>query len=95
MSETSKTLFVPLGSNAQALVDGGAGETVESIRRRLKFASIAFDAIWLESGILNVNAGPGGSSAIRQHDQGAEFQTEEQRKVRQTGGFAISLGTEG
>jgi len=94
MSEPRSRLFVPLGSNAHALATGGDGETVESVRRRLKFASIAFDEICLESGLLKVNAGPTGSGSFRHHDPDAEFQTQGQRSAAQSRGFTLSIGTE-
>ncbi len=54
-------LFVPLRSNARALV---AGSGVESVRRRLKAASILFDEIYLEAGGYIVQAGPHASATL-------------------------------
>ena len=50
---------MPLRSNAKALV---AGAPVAALRRRLKYASVFQDQLFLESGVLQIEAGEGGSS---------------------------------
>jgi hypothetical protein len=52
------TLFVPLRSNGSALL---TGKPIESVRRRLKFASVYFDHVFLEAGIYEITAGPSGA----------------------------------
>jgi hypothetical protein len=52
---------VPLRSNARTLVAGGA---VAAMRERLKYASLFYDSLLLESGIFRVQAGPTGSSSF-------------------------------
>ena len=54
-------LVVPLRSNASTLV---AGAPVARLRRRLKFASLFFDRLLLETGIYKVSAGPRGASSF-------------------------------
>jgi len=53
MSGNEPTLLVPLRSNANTLLAGGP---VESVRRRLKTASISFDQILLEAGVYRLQA---------------------------------------
>jgi hypothetical protein len=52
---------VPLRSNARTLVAGGS---VAAMRKRLKYASLFYDSLLLESGIFRVQAGPTGSSSF-------------------------------
>jgi len=54
-------LVVPVRSNASTLL---AGAPIAALRRRLKFASLFFDRLILESGIFKVSAGPTGASAF-------------------------------
>ena len=54
-------LLVPVRSNGSALL---TGKPVESVRKRLKFASLYFDYVFLETGIFDMSAGPGGSSGF-------------------------------
>jgi hypothetical protein len=61
MPENESSLLVPLRSNASALVAGGP---VDSLRRRLKLASLTFDRIILETGSYRLHTGPTGSSAV-------------------------------
>lgn len=59
MADNESILVVPLRSNANTLV---AGAPIAAMRRRLKFASLFYDRLYLETGILRVLAGPTGSS---------------------------------
>jgi hypothetical protein len=59
--QSESVLVVPLRSNANTLV---AGTPVAALRRRLKFASLFFDRLFLETGIYRVNAGPRGASSF-------------------------------
>ena len=52
---------MPLRSNAHTLL---AGAPIAAMRRRLKFASLFYDRLLLETGILRVHAGPYGSSSF-------------------------------
>lgn len=90
MSDES-SLLLPLGSNADSLL---AGERVDDLRRRLKQASVTFDQVLLEQGILNIQAGPRGSSAFRHGDDDAHFQTPEERALGESTPFSIALGEE-
>jgi hypothetical protein len=55
MADAESALLVPLRSNAHTLL---AGAPVAAMRRRLKWASILFDRVYLEAGILHAQAGP-------------------------------------
>jgi len=67
-------LLVPLGSNAEDLL---AGARVVDLRGRLKQASITFERLFPEQGVLSIDAGPRGSTAFRHSAEDAEFQTPE------------------
>jgi hypothetical protein len=58
---TERVIFFPARSNAASLV---RGMPVESIRRRLKLASLMYDHVYLEAGVTEISAGPGGSFAV-------------------------------
>ena len=94
MADPESALLVPLSSNAHALVDGGPGDNIEAVRRRLKFAAITFDKVMLEVGVMDVHAGTGGSTVDRHGDPDAEFQTEAERTTMEAGGFVMSIGAE-
>jgi hypothetical protein len=88
----SSTLFVPLRSNGSALLDG---KPVESVRRRLKFASVYFDCVLLEAGIFEVSAGPDGSfGAVRSPLDGElpRWQNPARRGAEQRQPFTVSVG---
>jgi hypothetical protein len=55
--EEESILVVPLRSNASTLLTGAP---VVSVRRRLKFASLFYDRLFIESGVLRLQAGPDG-----------------------------------
>ena len=59
--QSESVLVVPLRSNASTLL---AGAPIAAMRRRLKFASLFYDRLFLETGIFRVNAGPHGSSSF-------------------------------
>jgi hypothetical protein len=61
MPDNGSLLVVPLRANAHTLVSGAA---IAALRRRLKFASLVFDRVLLETGILRVHAGPHGASSF-------------------------------
>lgn len=83
MSEKEPVLYVPLRSNAKTLV---TGTPVAALRRRLKYASVFNEQLLLESGVLRMHAGEGGSwSVIEQAtaDRPARWQTPRQRQLAQ------------
>ena len=59
MPKNESVLVVPLRSNASTLL---TGMPIAALRRRLKFASVFYDRLLLETGILRVQAGPTGFS---------------------------------
>jgi hypothetical protein len=94
MPGNEPTLLVPLRSNASALLAGGP---VESVRRRLKTASISFDQILLEAGVYRLQAGPGGAYAVHEWPPGSEvtrWQTASQRHAAKDGSFGLDMGRE-
>jgi hypothetical protein len=84
-----RQLFVPLRSNASQLV---AGAQVEAIRRKLKYASVAYDGLLFEDGALRIAAGEGGSSTFPVPDR--RFQPVFDRRVGMRSGFSIAVGAE-
>jgi hypothetical protein len=94
MADAESALLVPLRSNAHTLL---AGAPVAAMRRRLKWASILFDRIYLEAGILHAQAGPTGSASMMRHPQSDEqplWQSAAQRKAAQSSSFQILVGAE-
>jgi hypothetical protein len=92
--EDESILYVPLRSNAKALVTGAP---VAALRRRLKYASVFQDQLFLESGVLQMEAGEGGSSIFAvpvTADRPARWQTPRQRQLAQQSSFQISMGRE-
>ena len=61
MPADGSVLVVPLRSNAHTLL---AGAPIAAMRRRLKFASMVYDRLLLETGIFRVHAGPDGYSSF-------------------------------
>lgn len=89
--QNESVLVVPLRSNASTLL---AGAPVAALRRRLKFASLFFDRLLLETGIYRVNAGPrGASSFIVPPTEGdpPRWQTPAERHERTGVKFAVAL----
>lgn len=85
-------LLVPLRSNGSALL---TGTPVESVRKRMKFASLYFDHVFLEAGIFDMSAGPGGSSGFVRPPLDGEiprWQTPGRRGAEQRQPFAVSVG---
>jgi hypothetical protein len=92
--DDESVLYVPLRSNAKALVTGAP---VAALRRRLKYASVFQDQLLLESGVLRMEAGEGGSSIFAvpvMADRPARWQTPRQRQLAQQSSFQISMGRE-
>jgi len=86
---------VPLRSNAKTLV---SGQPIAALRRRLKYASVFHDQLCLESGVLRMHAGEGGSWSVVEPatvDHPARWQTPRQRQLaHQQSPFQISIGKE-
>lgn len=94
MPDKGSALYVPLRSNAKTLV---TGMPIASLRRRLKYASVFYDALFLESGILRMQAGEGGSSSFMvpaTSDSPAQWQTPRQRQLAQHAPFQLAIGRE-
>jgi hypothetical protein len=94
MPDNESALFVPLRSNARTLV---TGTPIAALRRRLKYASVFYDQLFLEAGVLRMQAGEGGSSAFvvpATADRPARWQTPRQRQQAQKSPFQISVGRE-
>jgi hypothetical protein len=89
---SESALLVPLRSNGKSLL---AGPSVESVRRRLKFASLYFDRVFLEAGIFDMSAGPGGSSGFVRPPLDGEiprWQTPARRGAEQRRSFTLGVG---
>jgi hypothetical protein len=84
-------VHVPVASNAHSLV---AGTPVESVRRRLKIASLLYDGLILEAGAFRLSAGPNGSTAFRvaPSAQTHRWQTARERGIAERGGSQVSIG---
>ena len=94
MPENESVLFVPLRSNAKTLVTGAP---IAALRRRLKYASVFHDQLFLESGVLQMQAGEGGSSSFvvpATEDRPARWQTPRQRQLAQQSPFQLLVGQE-
>jgi hypothetical protein len=94
MPSNGSSLLVPLRSNASALL---TGTPIASVRRRLKFASLYFDHVFLEEGVFRMSAGPNGSfgavSPIRDGEI-VRWQTPVRRGAEQAVPFTIGIGQE-
>lgn len=86
MPDNESVLLVPLRSNASALL---TGTPIKAVRRRLKFASIFFDRVFLEAGVFRMDAGPDGFlDVIRWSDsERTRWQTPRQRHDAQEASF--------
>jgi hypothetical protein len=85
-------LVVPLRSNAYTLL---AGAPVAAMRRRLKFASLFFDKLFLEAGVFRMDAGPSGYFDVWEPARdGTRWQTAAQRRAAQTSSFGLAVGRE-
>jgi hypothetical protein len=87
-------LVVPLRSNASTLLSGAP---VAATRRRLKFASLFYDEVLLEAGVLNMQAGPHGAFNIVEpatEQPPARWQTPRERHLAEQHSFALAIGQE-
>jgi hypothetical protein len=93
--ESESLLVVPLRSNASTLL---AGAPIAAMRRRLKFASLFYDRLLLETGIFRVNAGPHGSSSFivpPTEDDPPRWQTPAERRAGTDVTFVVAVSPEG
>jgi hypothetical protein len=94
MPDTESAMYVPLRSNAKTLV---TGQPIAVLRRRLKYASVFHDKLILQSGILRMQAGAGGSSSFISAANPADpprWQTPRDRHLAGQSPFQISMGRE-
>jgi hypothetical protein len=88
-------LVVPLRSNASTLL---TGNPVAAMRRRLKFACLFYEQVLLETGILRVQAGPGGSTSFVSpptRDDPPRWQTPADRHAGTGVPFTLMVAPEG
>ena len=65
------------------------------MRRRLKFASLFFDRLYLEAGIFRMDAGPTGYfDTLEPAGDGTRWQTAAQRGAAQASSFQLAMGRE-
>lgn len=94
MPANESLLVVPLRSNASALL---AGAPIAAMRRRLKFASLFYDRLLLETGIFRVQAGPRGSSSFivpPSDNDPPRWQTPAERHAATGVTFAVAVSPE-
>ena len=93
--DDESVLVVPLRSNARTLVAGGA---VAAMRKRLKYASLFYDSLLLESGIFRVQAGPTGSSSFivpPTAEDPPRWQTVAERRAATGATFGVAVSPDG
>jgi len=91
---TSQTLVFPLRSNADSLVRGAP---VASVRRKLKTASLVYENVMLESGVLRLSSGPQGSFSVVEHrppSDTPDWETAVARRQAQDHLFSLAIGRE-
>jgi hypothetical protein len=94
MPDDRSALLVPLRSNASSLL---TGTPVAAIRRRLKFASLFFDHIYLEWGVYRTQAGPHGHFGVIEEprpENPPRWQTPGERGANQRASFTVGFGRE-
>ncbi len=90
MADDASVMVVPLRSNAHTLMT----PPIAAMRRRLKFASLFYDYLLLESGILWVQAGPTGSSSFivpPSDEDPPRWQTAAERHAASGAPFVIAI----
>ena len=90
--DNESVLLVPLRSNAKTLLTGAP---IEAVRRRLKFASLFYDRVLLESGVFRLHAGADGFSAVYEPAKDQEpprWQTPGRRHAAEGATFAVGIG---
>jgi hypothetical protein len=91
MPDGESILVVPLRSNASTTLTGAP---IAAMRRRLKFASLIYDHLYLESGVLRLQAGPGGSFNVVEHRPGLRWQTPAGRHKAEQSPLHLAVGRE-
>jgi hypothetical protein len=94
VGELSKDVYFPLASNAHSLL---TGRGVESVRSRLKIASLLYENVLVHSGQLRIQAGPTGSRTWHTpyDEQGpGRWQSSIARRREQVHPFTISVAPE-
>jgi hypothetical protein len=92
--DNESVLFVPLRSNASTLL---AGAPVAAFRRRLKFASLFYDRLYLEAGVLRLQAGPNGhfsTIALAPANELPRWQTPSGRHAVEQAPLHVAIGRE-
>lgn len=87
-------LLVPLRSNASTLLTGAP---IVAFRRRLKYASVIYDRVLLEGGVLRQDAGPSLAFSIVESynpQDPPRWQTAAQRSAASKTPFQLSVGRE-
>ena len=87
-------LLIPLRSNGSSLLNG---QPVESVRRRLKYATLSYERVLLEAGIYRLQAGPGGSWSVLQppqYETEPRWQTAAHRHAAKATSFGLDMGRE-
>jgi len=93
--ENESVLVVPLRSNASTLLTGAP---IAALRRRLKFASLFYDRLLLETGIFRAYAGLTGVSSFivpPTEQDPPRWQTPAERHAGTGATFAVALGRDG
>ncbi len=91
-TRASECCFFPVASNAHALV---AGAPVESVRARLKVASLLYEEVLIETGRRLITAGPEASLVLRMPyttGQSPSWETARHRHTAQAGPFKLAMG---
>lgn len=73
------------------------GASLNAVRRRLKVASLLYDVVFLESGMVSIQAGPSGASSMWRPVPSGEtvrWQTPRERGVARQHRFEFLIGTE-
>jgi hypothetical protein len=89
---TESTLIFPLRSNGKSLLAGGG---VDSVRGRIKYASLFYDRILLEGGVHSLMAGPNGFfSTVNPADPSfpPHWQTPAERRQAQAQQIVVTVG---
>ena len=92
--EEEPALLIPLRSNGSSLLHG---KPVESVRRRIKYASVSFERVLLEAGIYRLQAGPGGSWGVLEpppYETEPRWQTAAHRHAAKATSFGLNMGRE-
>ena len=91
---STRRVYFPLASNAHSLLTGAP---LDSVRRRMKLASLLNDEVLIEGGSMQIQAGATGATAWRNLIAAEEpaWQTPTERGRLQGSEFTISMGPTG